>query len=474
MISCYPVHPRGSKLSASTQNRGLGNSTLLTPDINSSRSRGRSISSSGRIQLQVGGIKRPPSACSSAGGDIGQARSLLGTVATSVSQSQTAVELGGSVQCSPGLSDSSLEESISAGVRHQRTYSGAGLGDPTMLTPSHTKRLKIYAKKVAEENDVPEQGLFNFIDTGGIYYMLIDLKSFIKDNSSIFKVPLSLFEDIHLSALFASIVSDLLSSIRGSMKSKLLSSIRKCMSIMDTVKSLAHGCIKVDAAHWNRLAFLRCLRIFMIGTGDHRVLLLKTLYSHSLISSLHSAVCARIRPKLGIDIDSIEHELYGDEVDYNIPDSASATNEPQEINDTDAGGFICNGNSPETGGLDENLGGNGDMDLDYEPEDNEGVDTTVLNGRPLHSDNSGFGDNGKIWNFVNISLENIRKIAKEEAAADQSGCTGYETAFRQIQVEYFQQDLTEFPSNMVIPKLLASNAPQWQTTLQNTLLWNED
>ncbi|KAG2143512.1 uncharacterized protein EDB93DRAFT_1241410 [Suillus bovinus] len=63
-----------------------------------------------------------------------------------------------------------------AGVRRQRTYSDAGLGDPTVLTPSRAKRLKTYAKKVAEENDVPERGLFDFIDTGGIYYMLIDLK----------------------------------------------------------------------------------------------------------------------------------------------------------------------------------------------------------------------------------------------------------------------------------------------------------
>ncbi|KAJ8583167.1 hypothetical protein M405DRAFT_749060, partial [Rhizopogon salebrosus TDB-379] len=265
------------------------------------------------------------------------------------------------------------------------------------------------------------------LQTGGIYYMLIDLKvcmmkidstrkaailadikellnskdfkvfiyttkltlqqSFIKENSNIFKVPLALFEDVQLSGIFATIVSDLLSSIRGNMKSKLLSSIRKRMSIMDTAKSLAHGCIEVDAAHWNRLAFL-------------------ALYSPSLISSLHSAVRARIGPKLGIDIDSIEREMYGDETD----------------------------------GMDENSGGNGDVDQDYDPEDNEGVDTPALNGRPLHPDDSGFGDNGKpivfsagkFWNFVNISLENVRKIAKEEAAgANQGGRTGYETAFRQ-------------------------------------------
>ncbi|KAG1801085.1 uncharacterized protein BJ212DRAFT_1200451, partial [Suillus subaureus] len=114
--------------------------------------------------------------------------------------------------------------------------------------------------------------------------------TFIKDNSSIFKVPSSLFKDVELSAICATIISDLLSSIQGGMKSKLLSSIQKCLSIMDTSKLLAHGCIEVDAAHWNRVAFL-------------------ALYSDSLIPSLHLAVHARIRPKLGIDINSIEHKL---------------------------------------------------------------------------------------------------------------------------------------------------------------------
>ncbi|OJA16731.1 hypothetical protein AZE42_12852 [Rhizopogon vesiculosus] len=444
------------------------------------------------------------------------------------------------VSHSPGSSDGSLEEPVSAGVHRQRTDSGAGLGDPTMLTPSRTKRLKMYARKVAEENDVPEQGLFDFVDTGGIYYMLIDLKvcmmkidstrkttiladikellnskdfksglqnrltacllspnltayvtdtlpnisSFIKENNSIFKVPLSLFEDVQLSGIFVTVVSDLLCSIRSNMKSKLLASIRKRMSIMDTAKSLAHGCIEVDAAHWNRLAFLRrCLRIFMIGISDHKMLSLKALYSPSLISSLHSAVRARIGPKLGIDIDSIEREMYGDEVDHDgVPDGLPVTNEDREMHNTGAAGVADNGDSAETDGIDENSGGSGDVDQDYDPEDNEGVDTTALNGRPLHPDDSGFGDNGKpiifsagkFWNFVDISLENVRKIAKEEAATDQGGRTGYETAFRQIQVEYFQQDLAEFPGNMVIPKLLATNTPQWQTTIQNTLLWNED
>lgn len=164
MISRYPVRPRGSKPLAGTQNRGLGggSSSLLTPDINLLRSRGRSASTSGRLRVDR---TRPSSACgSAAAGDIGRARSPLGTFETSASQGQTGIGHGGSIRRSPELSDDSLEEPISAGVCRQRTYSDAGLGDPTVLTPSRAKRLKTYAKKVAEENDVPERGLFDFID----------------------------------------------------------------------------------------------------------------------------------------------------------------------------------------------------------------------------------------------------------------------------------------------------------------------
>lgn len=37
---------------------------------------------------------------------------------------------------------------------------------------------------------------------------------------------------------------------------QLVASLIKRMSIMDTAKSLAHSIIEVDAAHWNRYAFL--------------------------------------------------------------------------------------------------------------------------------------------------------------------------------------------------------------------------
>ncbi|KAG1875770.1 hypothetical protein F4604DRAFT_1581636, partial [Suillus subluteus] len=291
---------------------------------------------------------------------------------------------------------------------------------------------------------------------GGIYYMLIDLKvcmmkfdvarraailldlkelinskdfkvffcrlhpqvtrliNFIKNNCGIFKVPPSLFEDAELTAILAKTASELLSSIRGNMKSKLLSSIRKRLCIMDTAKLLAHGYIEVDSAHWNRLAFL-------------------TLYSPSLIPSLHTAVRARIGPMLGIDINSIEDEMLGGEEE----NSDNQDDEGLEMHNAGAAsGAIDNGDLADGAeGLEENSGNDGDADHDNEPEDNKGPGTTPRY-RVVAEDDSGFGDNGKpaiftsgrFWNFVDTSLENIRKVAKQEAADNH---TTLETAFRQ-------------------------------------------
>ncbi|KAG2087602.1 uncharacterized protein F5147DRAFT_781252 [Suillus discolor] len=471
--------------------------------------------------------------------NIAHARSPLGMFpvdSTSLSHSLTAVGdsiTHSAVPRSPSSSDS-INEPITAGIHHRRTDSAADQDDPTILMPSCTKQLKVYAKKVAEENDISEKDLYDFIDTGGIYYMLIDLKvcmmksdtgqkaallhdlkellnskdfksalqnrliacllspnitayvtdthphimNFIKDNSGVFKVPPSLFEDVELTAVLAKIVSELLSSIRGNMKNKLLASIRKHMSIMDTAKSLAHGSIEVDSAHWNRLAFLRCcLRVFMIGISDYRTVPLKDLYSPCLILSLHTAVRARIGPKLGIDIDSIEHEMLSEE---EIPDGQD---EGQEMHSTGtAGSAVVDNGKPADGTreLEEDSGDNGDADQDYEPEDNEGPDTTPYS-RALAEDDSGkpaVFTSGKFWNFVDTSLENIRKVVKQKAVNNHQGTvfqhTSIENAFRQILIEYFQEDLADFPSNMAVPKLLTNNSPQWQTTIQNNLLWNEN
>ncbi|KAG1902840.1 uncharacterized protein F5891DRAFT_978312 [Suillus fuscotomentosus] len=220
----------------------------------------------------------------------------------------------------------------------------------------------------------------------------------------------------------------------------------------------------------------------MIGISDYRTIPLKDLYSPFLIPSLHTAVHARIGPKLGIDIDSIDHEMLGEE---EIPDGQD---EGQEMHSTGTAGSGVIDNGELADGmreLEEDSGDNGDADQDYEPEDNEGPDSTPYS-RALAEDDSGFGDNGKptvftlgkFWNFVDTLLENICKVVKQEAVNNHQGTvfqyTLIKTAFWQILIEYFQEDLTDFPGNMAIPKLLTNNSPQWQTTIQNNLLWNEN
>ncbi|KAG2045394.1 hypothetical protein BDR06DRAFT_1015727, partial [Suillus hirtellus] len=64
--------------------------------------------------------------------------------------------------------------------------------------------------------------------------------------------------------------------------------------------------------------------------------------------------------------------------------------------------------------------------------------------------------------------------AKEETGSDpnKSGRRAYENAVQNILVEYFQMDLAEFPGSTIVPKLLTTTSPQWQTTIQNSLLWS--
>jgi hypothetical protein len=113
------------------------------------------------------------------------------------------------------MSDGSLDEPITAGVRHRWTDSSPVRGDPTVLTPVHTKRLKVYATRVAGDLGVSEEVLHEFIDvsfplmlvqlsdtvvclqTGGIYYMLIGIKAtLLRWNDDAKKEELALLKEL--------------------------------------------------------------------------------------------------------------------------------------------------------------------------------------------------------------------------------------------------------------------------------------
>ncbi|KAG1872269.1 hypothetical protein F4604DRAFT_1925889 [Suillus subluteus] len=391
-----------------------------------------------------------------------------------------------------------------------------------MFTPGLTKRLKLYAMKVAEERGVDKDHLIDF--TGGIAYMLIDIKAtmmlfsaanrksllaeikelieskdfksglqnhlmacvlspnltayvndtlehvmeFIKKNSKIFKVPSFLFEDIELTAQLSTLVSEALSCIRGNVKAKLMSSIIKRTSIIDTTRSLAHGCLEVDAPHWNRFAFLRrCLCIFLIGTGNYKTIPLQDIYSPSLHQDLHVKVGDALGVNVGLDdFDSDPIVEGGGQVDENSADGMGGVE------------GSMNGVNAKDGGTDLNINhdGLGDGDEDEPERDVSGV--AEKEKYELDPNDSGFGGNGKrtiftsskFWRFVDASLEGVHKMGKAEAEELGDG-TPAENIVRNILVEYFQQDLAEFPGKRSVPKLLSIANPQWQMKIQTDLLW---
>ncbi|KAG1876749.1 hypothetical protein C8R48DRAFT_768338 [Suillus tomentosus] len=429
-------------------------------------------------------------------------------------------------------SEASLDEHITIGVRRRRTDSDDGFDMTQSLSPSQAKKLKMYANQVAEETGCPQEVLHKFIDAGSIFHMLIDLKAasykrnedqekaallelkelidskdfksalqsrltacllspnitayvtdthtnimeFIKNHREVFKLPAALIQDVELLAQLSKIVSELLSSIRGNLKAKLVASIAKRMSIMDTAKSLAHGIIEVEAGHWNRYAFLRrCLRIFLIGVGDYKAIPLEDLYSTSLEPSLH----ADLRAKITMALDC-EADMDADEDDQQHAERAE--DDMDHTNDKGSEGELGVSNEADDDG---NLGG-GEHAMDNgEEEQNQDEETIQQEPEGNEDDDAGSGfikgKNGKppkftsakFWNYVDCSLEAVRQAAREEAGPDyaKSARGVYENAVRNILVEYFQMDLVEFPGSMVVPKLLKTTSPQWQTTIQDSLLW---
>ncbi|KAG1892232.1 hypothetical protein F4604DRAFT_1912963 [Suillus subluteus] len=207
----------------------------------------------GSIQSAHSG-SRPPSVTGLGTGSIGHARSPLGFTHTykpsngTGSQSQTAVYAA--AELIPALL----------------------VANPTVLTPIRTKRLKVYATKVAGDLGVSEEELHDFIDKVELTLLkeLLDSKDFkvycscpivwrhklikqnavwtpepshcvhavtqhhqhmftdahphvmdfIRDHHNVFKIPVAMLEDVELNAQLSKLVSDLLSSIRGNIKAK--------------------------------------------------------------------------------------------------------------------------------------------------------------------------------------------------------------------------------------------------------------
>ncbi|KAG1868646.1 hypothetical protein F4604DRAFT_1584570, partial [Suillus subluteus] len=218
-----------------------------------------------------------------------------------------------------------------------------------------------------------------------------------------------------------------------------------------------------------------CLRIFLIGIGDYRSIPLKDLYSTSLLPSLHQDLHVKISKALDCDMDlgvSENDEQHTDNADSNVDHSEEQDPEGDIGATDDHGDNVGEGehtleNGEEGSGFCENR----------EEEDEEEESEVDDGGSGFSNRKNGKGPkftSTKFWNFVDCSLQAIRQAAQWEAGPNHntSARGAYENAVRNILVEYFQMDLAEFPGSMVVPKLLATTSPQWQTTIQNSLLWN--
>jgi hypothetical protein len=80
------------------------------------------------------------------------------------SASHTVVDMPGGSIILQTPSEASLDKPIMAGMHCRRTDSDDGCNMAQSLSPSLTKRLKLYVNQVTEETGCPQEALHRFID----------------------------------------------------------------------------------------------------------------------------------------------------------------------------------------------------------------------------------------------------------------------------------------------------------------------
>ncbi|KAG1733175.1 hypothetical protein EDD22DRAFT_960248 [Suillus occidentalis] len=437
-------------------------------------------------------------------------------------------EVGIQPPSSPTLS---LDEPISAGVRRRRDSGPSTHGVPTKLTPQRTKRLKMHAKKACEENDVLQEEVMTFIDSGDIFYMLIDLKitlvklcegnkdkrmqelkdsleskdfenglynrlfacmlspnitayvtdtqshimEFISKNREIFKIPPGVLDDVELRAQLGKAVTKLLTNIRSAIKAALTTSIVKRTSIADVTRSLARSGsgMEVDSTHWNRIALLRrLLRIFFIGVSDYKTASIEDLFSAYLIPSLKQDLRDKVARELSVDIGQLEEDLFDADLDGTNSSQAPMQANGPHVPSARAGENVADMGDEQL--VDQNGAEQDDLDANEEDGSLNANGTVLLPDNPL---DSGFGliegmparynSTTKFWNFVDDSLSAMRRIADESSSI----VAEQEKELQKLFIEVFQADLAEFPGGKKASKLISKTNPRWQTTIQTGLIW---
>ncbi|KAG1851925.1 hypothetical protein F4604DRAFT_1933861 [Suillus subluteus] len=308
------------------------------------------------------------------------------------------------------------------------------------------------------------------------------IMDFITNHCDVFKIPPGMLEDVELRAQLGKSVTKLLTGIRSVIKNALTVSVVKRTSIADVTRALARSGsgMEVDSTHWNRIALLRhLLRILLISISDYKSASIKELFSPYLIPSLKQDMWGKVERELGVNIEQLEDDLFGDDHalgsnNQASPDTPTGDDHAPSARGNENGAHMDDEELEDQGGAQL-----GDEDANREEEELSGPGNSVETAAVLQDDphESGFGlvegiparytNTIRFWNFVDHSLLIMRQISKEASSIP----TQQEKELQKLFIEIFQADLAEFPGGKKLSKLISRTNPCWQTAIQMQLIW---
>ncbi|KAG2126073.1 hypothetical protein BD769DRAFT_1666296 [Suillus cothurnatus] len=275
-------------------------------------------------------------------------------------------------------SEASLDKPIMAGMHCRRTDSDDGCNMAQSLSPSLTKRLKLYVNQVTEETGCPQEALHRFIDTGSIFHMLIDLKAALfkrnedqekaallelkelidsKDSKDFKSALQSCLTVCLLSPNITMYVTDMHMNITAPFSLPIDFIKNHCevfklpAALMQDVELLAQLSKIVSELLSSIRGNLKSKLVISIAkhiTVDYKAIPLKDLYSSSLIPSLHKdlhiKIAMALNCKVGTEADE-NGKQHGDCLEDSMDhlDSQGSEAQPGVSNDTGGDGDLGEG-----------------------------------------------------------------------------------------------------------------------------------
>ncbi|KAI6006647.1 hypothetical protein F5J12DRAFT_939363 [Pisolithus orientalis] len=351
--------------------------------------------------------------------------------------------------------------------------------------------LKVHAKKLADDLQIPDKSLLKFIETRDLFLMFVDMKAslvkyelsnqthqlqalqdtlsskdfelslhncllactlspnltayvmdtqchimdFIVKHLDVFKIPAGVFDDVELWGSLGRIITKLLTTICSQLKSQFRDGSGRCPLEQNGIP----------------------------GTSDHKVAALDICFTPHLIPNLKSDMCKKLKQELHINISDMEWTLFKDNA--NEDDTSKGNNNWEPLTKPS---IDLDLRDPSLG-LDNPVAINADTD-DTPDLENPGSDANELDemdsGFRLVSGKAAHFNSNKFWNYMDYMLNLLHKSVCKDAASKED----FETTISSVFVQIFQDDLVDCPGNRRGAKILAVN-PQWQTTTQQGLMW---